>query len=211
MLTSGLQRQKRSRSHCPMASSFLADLLTIYSISGRRPHLLFTSIPSLHAMLSRDTSLMIHTSQMTQWITMTRRLKHLKQNTRLLLSAMLHCLVAHRSSGIYVSAMHPAQRFVNIHISDQIMTLHIALYAFEPNKLASHSTLQKAKSHANSSVSSKIYVAHILHHKASLSMFSHFLMNLHTGVGLSQFQTNRQLLYLENIDISSSRSRLSQI
>jgi len=132
------------------------------------------------------------------------KLRH-KQQLRMLYSAI------QTTSGIFASAMHPAQRFVNIHISDQIMTLHIALYAFEPNKLASHSTLQKAKSHANSSVSSKIYVAHILHHKASLSMFSHFLMNLHTGVGLSQFQTNRQLLYLENIDISSSRSRLSQI
>jgi len=57
-------------------------------------------------------------------------------------------LAIQTTTGIFASAMHLAQRFANTHISGQIMTLHTALHAFEPNKLASHFVLQKATSHA---------------------------------------------------------------
>jgi len=63
---------------------------------------------------------------------------------RAVLSNMLRCeqwlrmvySAIQATSGIFASAMHPAQRFTNIYISDQTMTLHTALYAFKPNKLA---------------------------------------------------------------------------
>ena len=184
-----------------MVSSFLVNLSTIYCTSG---HLLcFTSMLSLHTMLQRDPIL--------RYLMM----KHLRRLFPITKSRhnrlQMPYLAIQTTFGIFASAMHPAQRFANIHISSQTMTLHTALHAFEPNKLANHFMSRKAKSHANSSVSIQIYVAHILHQKASLSMSSRFLMNLRTGAGLSPFLTGPQRLSVENIDISSSKSRPNPI